>query len=301
MGIRAPAAAVFDRIEGRWSSEGARRLTSQCLLLLFFGGLVLIELSRRGALPSFIDVPQNHFVAVEWVVDLLLLFELVDLVLGLASSVANSVAKQLEIFALILLRKSFEELKFFHEPINLSELPNALTFSHEVMPLWEMGADAVGAVGIFGALVVYGRLQQHRRITGSESDLERFVQTKKLVSLSLLGVLAFILIEGIASFVLWGRAMTVYPDIFTAFIFFDIAIVLISMRYSQQFRVVFRNFGFTVVTVFLRLALTANPFERAILGFAVGLYAVAVAWLYNKAAQSPPDGSDAPSSAGGAG
>ncbi|MGF1509833.1 MAG: hypothetical protein ACFB9M_10075 [Myxococcota bacterium] len=283
MAIRIWSARLYDGLDAAWNSSASRRGTSHLLLVLLVFGLVLVELERRDLLPALVEVPTNHFVVVEWVVDLLLLFELIDLVLGLASSVASAVAKQLEIFALILLRKSFEELRHFEEPIDLSALPNVLTFAENVLPIWQMAADALGALSLFGALILYQRLQHHRRITETESELERFVMAKKVVSVLLLGVVGTLLVQGVVASVLHGEAFDVYPDIFTAFIFFDIAVVLISLRYSQKFPVVFRNFGFTVVTVFLRLAITANPIERAAMGMAVGLYAVAVAYLYNLA------------------
>jgi hypothetical protein len=287
--IRQLAADVFDRLERGWESEPARKGTASILLFVFVSTLVVVECERRGLLPTLPwDIPSNHFVAVEWTVDLLLLFELIDLVFSLAASVAGSLGKQLEVFALILLRKSFEELRNFPEPIDLKSLPIATTFEPAILPLWNMAADAVGALAIFGALVVYRRLQLHRPITGSGADTDRFVVTKKVVALLLLGVVGVLVGHSVYT-ALWVQAPTgLYPAIFTAFIFFDIGIVLISMRYSQQFRVVFRNFGFTVVTVFLRLAITANPGERAALGFAVALYAIGVAWLYNRAGDTVP-------------
>jgi hypothetical protein len=285
--LREGAAKVFDRLKDAWSSDGARKFVSFSLLSFFGVTLVLIELSRERLLPERLaDFPQNHFVAVEWTVDFLLIFEVIDLVFALAASVSGSVGKQLEVFALILLRKSFEELKNFSEPINLSALPNPISFEEGILPIWNMAADASGALILFGLIVAYRRLLKHRPITESPEKQGRFIQTKKLLALLLLGVV--LLQAGKASVELLNgsREAGFYTSIFTAFIFFDIALVLVSLRYSDEFRVVFRNFGFTTVTIFLRLAITAEPFVRATMGCLIGVYAVAIAALYIQAAQT---------------
>lgn len=286
---RKGAERIFDRLETLWTADLSRKLLAQALLLVFLLGLGLVELSRRGALEGFfVTIPQTHFVAVGWVVDMLLLFELIDLVFSLAASVAGSFGKQLQIFALILLRKSFDELRNFPEPIDLSKLPVAWTFEPAIMPLWHMGADALAAMAVFLALVVYQRMQLHHRIMKSDAEEQRFIQAKKMVALILLGVVAYLVAREALSVLLNDQAFDPYPPIFTAFIFSDIAIVLISLRYTDQFRVVFRNFGFAVVTVFVRLAITANPGERAAMSILVAAYTVVLAWAYNHAEKAGP-------------
>ncbi|HSN54167.1 MAG TPA: hypothetical protein VLT32_05825, partial [Candidatus Sulfomarinibacteraceae bacterium] len=70
----------------------------------------------------------------------------------------------------------------------------------------------------------------------------------------------------------------------TLLIFADVLIVLISLRSSITYPVVFRYFGFAVATVLIRLALTAPRFIDAGLGITAALFALALTWLYNHAA-----------------
>jgi hypothetical protein len=73
-----------------------------------------------------------------------------------------------------------------------------------------------------------------------------------------------------------------YFEIFyTLLIFADVLIVLVSMRYSIAYPIVFRYFGFAVATVLIRLALTAPRFVDAGLGITAALFAVALTWVYN--------------------
>jgi len=284
-GLRFVLAGLFDRLQEAYESSATRRVVSGALLSAFLGALVLIELRRQGLVPETLQphLPEKHFVAVEWTVDALLVFELFELILGLARSVAGSLAIQLEIFALILLRKSFEELKHFEEPIDLKGMDTIFELTPQGTAILNMGADAMGALIVFAGLVVFRRLQRRRPITRYEEERDRFVAAKKVVALIMLvGAVGL----GISELVRWldgGHDVHVFASVFTGLIFTDIALVLISLRYSRSFPVVFRNFGFTVVTVFLRLAITAPPFTRALLGLFVLLFAVALTWLYNHA------------------
>lgn len=284
-GLRFALARVFDRIREAYESSATRRGVSSVLLASFLLALVVIELGRQGWLPESIrqTLPDKHFVAVEWTVDALLVFELFELILGLARSVAGSLAIQLEIFALILLRKSFEELKHFEEPIDLHDLGSLFELGPEATAISNMGADALGALVVFGGLVVFRNLQRHRPITLSRDEQDRFVATKKVVALIMLAGAGGL---GLSTLMRWFEGsddLHFFAAVFTGLIFVDIALVLISLRYSRSFPVVFRNFGFTVVTVFLRLAITAPPLTRAILGLFVLAFAIALAWLYNQA------------------
>jgi hypothetical protein len=64
-------------------------------------------------------------------------------------------------------------------------------------------------------------------------------------------------------------------------IFTDILVVLVSLRYSSEYRVVFRYSGFAAATVLIRLALTAPPYVNAALGFGAALFALGLTLAYN--------------------
>ncbi|MBK6687168.1 MAG: hypothetical protein IPG45_22050 [Deltaproteobacteria bacterium] len=291
MRVRATAARIFDRLHAAYAGAGARRLTSAVLLATLVVSLLVIELAQRRWLPASLQavVPTNHFVAVEWVVELLLLFEVIELIFGLAQSVAGALGKQLEVFSLILLRKSFEELKHFSEPIDLHDLASLASLTDTSLPLWNITADALGALVVFAGLVLFNRLQRHRPITTTDEELAQFIDGKKTIALLLLGLLAWLTTRELYQLVTTGDHFNLFAPLFTALIFSDIAIVFLSLRYNGDFRVVFRNFGFTVVTVFVRMAITAPPFARALMALGVVLYASALAYIYNASQPRPPE------------
>ena len=64
-------------------------------------------------------------------------------------------------------------------------------------------------------------------------------------------------------------------------VFSDILIVLVSLRYSLAFPVVFRNSGFALATVMLRLSLIAPGYYGVGLGICAALYILAIKYAYN--------------------
>ncbi len=72
-----------------------------------------------------------------------------------------------------------------------------------------------------------------------------------------------------------------FASFYTILIFVDILIVLISLRYNYRYCTLFRNSGFALTTVVIRLALTAPPYVNVILGSGAVLFAVGLTFAYN--------------------
>ncbi|MBI2569163.1 MAG: hypothetical protein HYV63_19260, partial [Candidatus Schekmanbacteria bacterium] len=252
-------AACFDRLERGWDSPRASAAIGNILVVAFVAALGAIELGRRGWFPgaAHLGIPTSHFAAVQLALTLLLFVEVVGLVFALPRSVADSIGVQFELLSLILLRKAFAQVGSFGEPIRWS--PDMIE------PLIELLADAGGAIVVFVVLGFYTRAQRHRSITADDQERASFVLSKKLLALSLLAAMVML-----GARELW-QAATSQPHhgFFAAFylllIFSDILVVLLSYRYSHSFAVVFRNSGFTVATVLIRLALSAPAYYNVAL------------------------------------
>jgi hypothetical protein len=272
-------ADFYDWLFQFWESQTSQRRQANLLVIVFLGSLVIIELARLGLIGEFFHIPRNHFYAVKLSFDLLLFLEVLGLVFNLADSVANSMGKQFEILSLILLRSSFKEFVHFEEPID---------WSHVSGSVQNILSDAFGALVIFALVSVYYAMQKHRKITDNAEDLASFIVAKKLLALLLLAIFIMVAAHDLVTWFRTGLGYNFFDVFYTILIFSDILLVLISLRYNSTFSVVFRNSGFAVATVIIRLALTAPPIWNVGIGiFAVAL-SIGLTVIYNNFALFPP-------------
>ena len=269
------ACELFDRLERVFSGAATRRLVSSVLVATFAISLIVIELGRRGVFSGRFQaaLPSSHFHAVALAVNLLLSFEVASLVFAIVQSVSNAAGRQFEIFSLILLRRSFEAFAGLDEPVRWDQGREATML---------MLADAGGAILIFVALGFYYAVQKHRPLSGDQGDRSSFVVAKKLIALLMLAVLAGLAGHGLWDLVVHLEAHPFFETFYSLLIFADVLVVLISLRYSASYPVVFRNSGLAVTTVLLRLALTAPPPMSGLLGVVAVLYALGLTLAYNR-------------------
>lgn len=268
---------VFDAFEDWWEGAEARRLVATVLVGAFLISLVVIEVHRLGWLPQSVagSVSTNHFKAIDVAFTLFLVVELIGLVVGLATSVADTAGKQFEVFSLILLRRCFKELvKFEEEPIQWSFEAGREAVQYLVV-------DATAALLIFLTLGLFYKLQQHQPITQTEEESRYFVGQKKLVSNLLLVILFGLGGYSVLSPLLGGASIPFFNAFYTILIFSDVLIVLISLRYSATYHVVFRNSGFAAATVMIRLSLSGPRYFGAALGVGAALFNLGVAAAYS--------------------
>lgn len=264
------AVRLYDRIASTWESARSRRVVAALLAVAYLGALLWVEVSLRGWLPPGLRArtTHGHFLAVEIAIYLLLSWEVIGLVFGIAQSVSNAAGKQFEIFSLILLRHSFEEFGHLGEPI---------VWEQAREPVVRMLSNAFGALAIFVLVGFYYAAQRHRPITEDARERESFVAAKKLVALFLLGVLAWLAVR-----VATQEGAEFFASLYTVLVLADVLLVFLSLRYSAAYHVVFRNSGLAVATVLLRLALAAPAFYNAALGVASAVFALALTFACNR-------------------
>ena len=254
----------YERLEAFWEGARTRRVVAAVIVAVFVGYVIAIELARRGLLPGAASarLPRNHFHAVEVAFYLLLAFEVVGLVFTLSHSVSTAAGKQLEIFSLILLRHSFEEFGHLPEPIAWDGARDAVG---------RMLGNAFGALAIFVVLGFYYAALRPRPLSADARDTVGFVTAKRAVALALVAVFGWL-----AGRPLLGRHGQFFESFYTVLQLADVLVVLLSLRYSTSYLVVFRNSGLAVATVLLRVGLSAPPYVNAGLGLAAALFSLGV-------------------------
>ena len=264
---------VFDPLHHLWEHEKMHRKISFTLVLFFLFSIICIELNRRNLLPGslMLLVPKNHFYAVQAAFTVVLILEVISLVFTIPCSFSRSVGKQFEILALILMRNAFKELSDFPEPI---------TFLGNEQAILHILSDGFGSLLIFALLGYYYIVQARTKDEKMQpADLYCFVAAKKGIALILLSIFIFMgLNSGAAT--LAGTPQTDFlHGFYTLLILTDILVVLISQCFQPSFYAVFRNSGFALSTLIIRIALAAPPFYNVLLGLAAALFAILLTFV----------------------
>jgi hypothetical protein len=259
---------IFDPLHHLWEHEKMHRKISYGLVLFFLGSIISIEMNRRNLLPASLAavVPNNHFFAVQAAFTVVLILEVISLVFTIPCSFSRSVGKQFEILALILMRNAFKELSYFPEPI---------TFQGNEQAVLYILSDGFGALLIFALLGYYYRVQARSTDEKMQpGDLYSFVAAKKGIALILLSIFIFMGVNSALETLAGTEHTDFLYGFYTLLILTDILVVLISQCYQPSFYAVFRNSGFALSTLMIRIALAAPPFYNVLLGLAAALFAI---------------------------
>ena len=266
-----PLTNIFDIIHHFWEHPRTQRGFAAAILVVYLAGLIGIEANRQGLLPPWLAhiTPMSHFQAIHLAFTLILGMEVMELILTISGSLSQSLGKQFEVMALILLRDAFKEL---------SKLPEPVSLAAGIEPVVHIASAGVGALVIFICLGFYYQLRTHQNYITDPGEQMRYVMSKKLISLGLFLLFVGIAVRDLVLFSRTGEDVAFFETIYTVLIFADIALVLISQRFMPSFHAVFRNSGFVIGTLIMRLSLSAPwPWNIAASLFAA-LFVLALTW-----------------------
>ncbi len=267
----------FDFLSQTIESQAMHKKVSTILVLVFIFSLVFIGLNKLELLPDFIQFlfPKNLFSAIEVVFTFLLIVEIMEMILILSRSVSDAMAKQFEILSLILLRQSFKEFAQFEAHLDWQNIE----------PILRIASDAFSALFIFFCVAFFLKIQKHKSITRTAEEQLNYVNIKKVLALIMLLTFVIIGIESIVEYLFFHQKSDFFHNFYNILIFTDILLVLISMRYSYSYLILFRNSGFALTTVMIRLALSAPIYINGIIGSSAVLFAIFLTLVYNKFGQ----------------
>ncbi len=265
---------TFDRIQQLWENEQLERKISVLLVIFFLFGVVVIEAKRQGLVPwETLAIPDNHFRAISWAFTVVLILEVIGLILTLPQSFSRSVGKQFEILSLILMRNAFKELSTMAEPITFEENKEAVLF---------ILSNGFGALAIFALLGCYYLLQKKEPGEHYQpEDLATFINAKKGIALVLLGLFIFMGIRSVITEFFGHTHPDFLHQFYTLLILTDILVVLLSQCCQPSFYAMFRNSGFALSTLIIRLALAAPQYYNVLLGITAAIFAILLTVVSN--------------------
>jgi len=276
--LRTSLARVFDKLIGSPKKEFVEKWVVVLAATGFLGHLLLVGLMRvfPGTQQTlFQGLDQSLLHAVYTPFSIILFYEVILLVFSLAESHTVEVAKQYQIVSLIVVRRVFKDIGSFGSFDNwLSETEAVKTV------LIDMG----GAVLMFVLVTIFALLHKVIPKVPIHRDLNGFIEFKKAIAVLLLTVLSGLALLNLA---VWLRIIPAsvlglpellknadlffFPLFFEFMIFTDVFILILSLAYYDRYEYVFRNAGFIISTVLLRLSFSIQK----PLDIGVGLIAMA--------------------------
>lgn len=272
---------IYDSLHHLWSKPRTERVLGLALLWIYLLGLLAAELKRLGFYPLWLPQPlASHFYAIELAFTLILGIEVISLIFVLPTSLSRSMGKQFEILTLILLRNAFKELSQLPEPVYIG--------MDNIMQLVDIAVSGSAALIVFMCLGIFRRCHRRWPMMLDEDGLRRYVMSKKLVSLVLLGIFIYVGCRDIWLAFL-GIDCQFFETIYTILIFADIAMALIAQRYMPCYYAVFRNSGFVVGTLLMRLSLSAPHLLCSAIAVFAALFVLALNYGANLFGPLPED------------
>jgi len=214
----------------------------------------------------------------------ILFYEVFLLVIIIPKSISEFIGKQFEVITLITLRS------FFHDIAEL-EFKNFININNPdfISLLYDLCASLL----MLTFTMLYYKIYYNNRKSEILSELNDFINIKKMVSLSMILVL---LLLSISSLYNWSSEMiqalqldknypdpntVFYADFFSIMIFVDVLLLIISFIYHFSFFTIFRNASFIITTILIRMSLTIEKpinYIVILIGF---LFAIVSFYLYS--------------------
>jgi hypothetical protein len=190
------------------------------------------------------------------------------------------VSKQFEIISLIVIRKIFKDIP----QMDLAD--NWMSSSHNL----ELIVDLLGFLILFLLIFLFNKSKQRLPKQAVEnSRLQKFIASKKIVSVMLFGVLGVMLLSNLSQWIfnvfnqqsILNLDSLFFNQFFTLLILADVVILLISFRYTEEYSKLIRNTGFIIATILIRLSFSAESYLTMILILTGVSFAYLILQIFN--------------------
>ena len=245
------------------------------LSIILLNNYNLIELSVVGT-----NLFSNPISALYTPFSFILVYEAFLLIYYIPRSFTTAVGKQYQIMSLIVIRKIFKDIPLVYLNANWIENSNNQ----------QLVFDLVGVLIIFFLIYLFKITKERLPIKRVSDKLDRFIASKKLVSIVLLPTLFAICIM---SFVNWFSGVFIeetfdenlnnlfFNEFFTILILADVFILLLSFQYTERYSQLIRNTGFIISTILLRLSFSVSGLTSILLIISGIIFGLLILLIYN--------------------
>lgn len=245
------------------------------LIIILLNNYNIIELSIAGT-----NLFSNPISALYTPFSFILIYEAFLLIYYIPRSFTTAVEKQYQIMSLIVIRKIFKDIPLVDLNTNWIENSNNL----------QLIFDLVGVLIIFFLIYLFKITKEKLPVKTVSGKLDRFIASKKLVSIVLLPIL---LVTVFISFFSWYNGVFInesfdvninhlfFNEFFTLLILVDVFILLLSFQYTERYSQLIRNTGFIISTILLRLSFSATGLANITLIISGIVFGLLILMIYN--------------------
>ncbi|MEO0453895.1 MAG: hypothetical protein AAFY98_07140 [Verrucomicrobiota bacterium] len=261
-------------------------------ILGFFIHLLIIYLGKWGILSvsETATLLTNPIAAAYTPFSFILIYEVYLLVYYLPRSITTYISKQYEIISLIIVRRLFKDLAALEITTDWFEIKGDLQFTY----------DIIASLLLFYLLYLFKR-QGKKRLELAEGDasaqrnLNFFIHLKKGISVLLVPVLAAIATYTLFLWTVGTLAPETglsesfkdinnifFDDFFSILIIVDVILLLCSFFLTHDFHKVFRNSGFIISTILIRLSFSVDELVSVVLIVSSVAFGLLILLIYNQ-------------------
>ena len=245
------------------------------LSLIFLNNYNLVDLSIINS-----NLLSNPISALYTPFSFILVYEAFLLIYYIPRSFTTAVGKQYEIISLIVIRKIFGDIPL----IDLNE--NWIENSDNLQLIY----DLLGILIIFFLIYLFRKTKDNLPVKSVSEKLDRFIASKKLVSVILLPILVVICLISLFS---WYNGVFItnsfdenlnylfFNEFFTLLILVDVFILLLSFQYTDRYSQLIRNTGFIISTILLRLSFAVSGLTSILLIISGIVFGLLILLIYN--------------------
>lgn len=253
-------------------SEGNKNVIERITINVSVAGFVIHLLLILGKNYDLFHSPMDNLLladpisAIYTPFSIILIYEIYLLVHYLPRSFTTSVSKQFEIISLIIIRRIFGDIPHI-------ELASSWFSTAENLQLIY---DLVGILVLFFLIYLFNKSRSKIIPSKLTTNLKRFVNSKRAVSLILLPVLiitstytlySWIQTQFFSASVITSFELNAifYNEFFTILILADVFILLLSFQYTERYSQLIRNTGFVICTILIRLSFGTDGLTNVVL------------------------------------
>ena len=214
---------------------------------------------------------------------IILYYEIFLLIYYLPRSFTTSILKQFEIISLIVIRRIFYDIpKLDLESSNWLQNPDNLQITY----------DLICILILFFLIYLFNLVKSRIENKKGKKDINKFIDSKKIISVSLIPVMMFLFALGIYNWYSIGMSSNFassfyyvnevfYNTFFSILIIADVFILLLSFLYTERYSQIMRNTGFIICTVLIRLSFSSTGLTNLLLIISSVLFGLLILKIYS--------------------